>query len=145
MITWAGFSESEWENFTEWEEFIFTASEATFRLPAFGSTHAVHTHTLTRTLPDGDLRQSRPTWWPANDIFNWRFTGLTYTQKETLKNFLCDNLGQRVDFIDELGRRWRGWVISREVVFTQTHRDTEECANNGLYSTSFEFDAELIE
>lgn len=117
----------------------------TFKNPAYGSTHEVITHTITRTLPDGDVRQGRPDWWPVNDVLKWKFVGLTYTQKEALKTFLCTNLGQRVDFIDELGRRWRGWVVSKEVVFEQTHRDTEECANNGLYATSFNFDAELIE
>jgi len=116
----------------------------TFKRPAYGTTHDIVTHTITRTLPDGDLRQARPDWWPINDIFVWKFEGLSYTQKEDLKTFLCENLGERVDFIDELDRRWRGWVISQEVEITQTHKDTEECENSGLYALTFEFDGDLV-
>jgi len=73
--------------------------------------------------------------WGEEGIFEWTFTYLTESEKDTLLNLLHESLGKHVQTVDHLGISRIGFIITPET-------DVAQPVING-WTVTFQFQAEL--
>lgn len=122
---------------------------ATSKVPAFGSTRAIQTLTVTRPTLTGTITQARPSYWPSAEILRFIFRGLTLSKKDEIIDALIAETGKSLNINDTTNSLiWHGIVTSELSVNQITPRRTADgsCADatDELYEISFTFRGELI-
>ena len=111
------------------------------KTPAFGTSLSVKTFRITRRLLGGTINQVRPSSWPQAKIKSFRFDNLTKAEKNNLKTFILNNIGQRINIEDtQESRLWYGMITSPNIIIKQLNNE-KSCS---LYQVEFQFEGELI-
>lgn len=112
-----------------------------FGVPEPGAVYSVNTFTVNRRNRGGERQQVREEW-VVKEFWNLTFGKKSTTEIDTLVAFIIANAGKCVQFVNEYGEKWNGYIISTEIPIRQITRNTAPagCPDNRLWTIQFEFE-----
>lgn len=114
----------------------------TLKSTAEGSTLSVNTFTVSRSNRGGARLQTREQW-VIKDVWRLIFTGLKTEAKDELIQFLIDERCSCIEYVNEYGETWEGYISNSNVNITQLTRATGGCnteGDNRLWRVDFEYE-----
>ena len=117
-------AEVEYGNLTPAQTVTWTkgATAITLRAPSFGDKNKYEVVRVQRESRDKTLFVFQDPIWPKTESLSMTFTYMTEAQAISIMNFVRDTLGQRVDYYDQYGRHWSGYITNPDAELTQVGR-----------------------
>lgn len=103
------------------------------RNPQFGNVEAHDIRRILRETRGGTIRIGQRSIWAKEVNLTLTFRGLTRAKADELLVFIQDNLGQRIDYLDQENQSWQGVILS------VTDPMIDESGDDCLYTISVEY------
>jgi hypothetical protein len=93
------------------------------RSPKFGNTRTIAIQTLVRRNVGSEIKVAFDPNWPKTEAFKMTFEALKTAQKDAVINFLIQNQGQVIEFVDFENQTWVGVISSKRVDIVDVRGD----------------------